>query len=121
MSPVDARTAPLQTRARLHPLLDAPTRPHARALVEIRNLAARIADARTYGWLGEVEGLRVSLAAAEQKLVSLDRAAGANQRHAAPVAAAPYSTCSPLNNRHYALARLTIAVRGRSVPPNLPR
>lgn len=38
-------------------------------LVEIRdNLTARIAEAQREGWLGEVEGLRVSLAAAEDKL-----------------------------------------------------
>ena len=38
-------------------------------LVEIRdNLAARIAEAERECWLGEVEGLRVSLAAAEDKL-----------------------------------------------------
>ena len=45
----------------------------------IRNLADRIREARTYGWLGEVEGLKVSLDAAARKLVGLDR-----QRH--PVA-----------------------------------
>jgi hypothetical protein len=39
----------------------------------IRNLADRIREAQTYGWLGEVEGLQVSLDAAERKLVSLDR------------------------------------------------
>ncbi len=38
-------------------------------LIEIRdNLAARIAEARKEGWLGEVEGLEVSLAGAEEKL-----------------------------------------------------
>ncbi|MFE9122854.1 hypothetical protein [Streptomyces sp. NPDC007172] len=38
-------------------------------LVEIRdNLHARIAEAEREGWLGEVEGLRVSLAGAEDKL-----------------------------------------------------
>lgn len=42
-------------------------------LVEIRdNLLARIAEAQREGWLGEVEGLRVSLAGAEEKLVQLD-------------------------------------------------
>ena len=45
-----------------------PTHPTA-PLVEIRdNLAARIAQAEREGWLGEVEGLQVSLAAAEDKL-----------------------------------------------------
>jgi hypothetical protein len=43
-------------------------------LVEIRdNLAARIEEATHEGWLGEVEGLEVSLAGAEDKLAQLDR------------------------------------------------
>lgn len=43
-------------------------------LVEIRdNLLARIAEAEREGWLGEVEGLRVSLAGAEDKLAQVDR------------------------------------------------
>ncbi|MFD5702552.1 hypothetical protein [Streptomyces lasiicapitis] len=42
-------------------------------LVEIRdNLLARIGEAQREGWLGEVEGLQVSLAAAEEKLAQLD-------------------------------------------------
>jgi hypothetical protein len=42
-------------------------------LAEIRdNLIARIAEAETEGWLGEVEGLQVSLAGAEEKLAQLD-------------------------------------------------
>ncbi|MFF3358214.1 hypothetical protein ACFYWN_37665 [Streptomyces sp. NPDC002917] len=42
-------------------------------LVEIRdNLADRIAEAEREGWLGEVEGLRVSLTAAEEKIAQLD-------------------------------------------------
>ncbi len=45
-------------------------------LVEIRdNLIARIAEAEHEGWLGEVEGLQVSLAGAEDKLAQLDRRA----------------------------------------------
>jgi integrase len=45
-------------------------------LVEIRdNLQARIAEAKREGWLGEVEGLQVSLAGAEQKLTQLDQRA----------------------------------------------
>ncbi|MFF1482138.1 hypothetical protein ACFVYD_32070 [Streptomyces sp. NPDC058301] len=40
---------------------------------EIRdNLVARIAEAEREGWLGEVEGLRVSLAGAEDKLAQID-------------------------------------------------
>jgi integrase len=43
-------------------------------LEEIRdNLLARIAEAQRDGWLGEVEGLQVSLAGANDKLAQLDR------------------------------------------------
>lgn len=43
-------------------------------LVEIRdNTLARIEEAEREGWLGEVEGLRVSLAGAEDKLAQIDR------------------------------------------------
>jgi len=40
----------------------------------IRNLAECIADARTNGWLGEVQGLHVSLTRAKDKHDALDRA-----------------------------------------------
>ncbi|MBA2811492.1 hypothetical protein E0500_030185 [Streptomyces sp. KM273126] len=39
----------------------------------IRNLRERITEARANGWLGEVEGLLVSLNAAMAKLTSLNR------------------------------------------------
>lgn len=39
------------------------------------NLLARIGEAKREGWLGEVEGLQVSLAAARQKLAHLDERA----------------------------------------------
>src|SRR6516225_7599239 len=43
-------------------------------LGEIRdNLVARIAEAEREGWLGEVEGLSVSLAGATDKLAQMDR------------------------------------------------
>jgi hypothetical protein len=43
-------------------------------IAEIRdNLHARIAEAEREGWLGEVEGLKVSLAGAEDKLAQIDR------------------------------------------------
>jgi integrase len=43
-------------------------------LTEIRdNLTARIAEAEREGWLGEVEGLKVSLAGAENKLAQINR------------------------------------------------
>lgn len=52
---------------------DLPDRPR---LIEIRdNLAARIAEAEREGWLGEVEGLTVSLAAARDKITQLDATA----------------------------------------------
>ena len=43
-------------------------------LLEIRdNLAARIAEAEHQGWLGEAEGLKISLHGAEDKLAQIDR------------------------------------------------
>jgi hypothetical protein len=46
----------------------------AHRLAEIaRNLTERIHEARTNGWLGEVEGLQVSLDAARSKITSLER------------------------------------------------
>jgi len=46
-------------------------------IAEIRgNLIARIAEAEREGWLGEIEGLRVSLAGAEDKLAQIDRRPG---------------------------------------------
>ncbi|MER5219342.1 tyrosine-type recombinase/integrase [Streptomyces flaveus] len=45
-------------------------------LLEVRdNLLARIAEAQREGWLAEVEGLRVSLAGAEQKLAQTEQIA----------------------------------------------
>jgi hypothetical protein len=45
-------------------------------LVEIRdNLHARIAEARQQGWLGEVDGLQISLTGAREKLAQLDQIA----------------------------------------------
>ncbi|ONI71131.1 hypothetical protein ALI144C_52365 [Actinosynnema sp. ALI-1.44] len=43
-------------------------------LIEIRdNLEARIIEAKREGWLGEVEGLRVSLAGAKDKITQIDQ------------------------------------------------
>jgi len=43
-------------------------------LADIRgNLTARIAEAQREGWLGEAQGLKVSLAAADAKLAQVDR------------------------------------------------
>lgn len=45
-------------------------------LVEIRdNLGARIAEAREQGWLGEIEGLEISLAGAQEKLAQMEHTA----------------------------------------------
>ncbi len=60
--------------------------PHQRdRLVEIRDsLVARIAEAEREGWLGEVEGLQVSLAGATSKLAQVD---------ARPHGASPVNFC----------------------------
>jgi Phage integrase family len=51
-----------------------PARRHR--IAEIRdNLLARIAEAEREGWLGEAEGLKISLAGAEQKLAQIDERA----------------------------------------------
>ena len=43
-------------------------------IAEIRdNLTARITEAEREGWLGEVEGLKISLAGAEDKLAQIGR------------------------------------------------
>jgi hypothetical protein len=43
-------------------------------IADIRdNLIARIAEAEHEGWLGEIEGLHISLAGANDKLAQIDR------------------------------------------------
>jgi hypothetical protein len=43
-------------------------------ITEIRdNLVVRIAEAEREGWLGEIEGLKISLAGANDKLDQIDR------------------------------------------------
>ena len=58
-------------------LFPGPARPgpaQRQRLLEIRdNLVARISKARREAWLGEVEGLEVSLAGANDKLAQLER------------------------------------------------
>jgi hypothetical protein len=45
-------------------------------IAEIRdNLIARISEAEREGWLGEAEGLKLSLAGAQDKLAQIDRRA----------------------------------------------
>lgn len=58
---------------------------------EIRdNLIARIVEAEREGWLGEIEGLRVSVAGAEDKLAQIDRCSGTAQ---------PSTSASPPSNQ----------------------
>lgn len=65
-------------------------------LLEIRdNLNARIAEAQREGWLGEVEGLQVSLAGAEDKLAQIDRRA--SSKHTAELGTPTLPTRSPAN------------------------
>jgi hypothetical protein len=49
----------------------------------IHNLRERITEAQMNGWLGEVQGLQISLDAAKRKLASLDRSIERN-RHTRP-------------------------------------
>jgi hypothetical protein len=63
-------------------------------LLEIRdNLNARIAEAQREGWLGEVEGLQVSLAGAEDKLAQVDRRN--SSKHTAELGTPTLPTRSP--------------------------
>lgn len=55
------------------PMLRVSPRQRQRLAEIIRNLTERVAEARANGWLGEVQGLQVSLAKAKEKLASLDR------------------------------------------------
>jgi integrase len=58
-------------------------------LTEIRdNLAARIAEAEQEGWLGEIEGLKISLAGAEDKLAQITRRASTTADLGIPAARA---------------------------------
>lgn len=55
------------------PMLRVDPRQRHRLAEIVRNLTERIAQARLNGWLGEVEGLTVSLDAAAVKLANLDK------------------------------------------------
>ncbi|MFJ9846981.1 hypothetical protein ACIRYZ_42435, partial [Kitasatospora sp. NPDC101155] len=55
------------------PVLQLDPRQKPRLIEIIQNLRERIREARANGWLGEVEGLQVSLDAATAKLTSLNR------------------------------------------------
>lgn len=52
-----------------------------RLLEIIHNLHERISEAQMNGWLGEVQGLQVSLEAAKRKLASLDRSLERNHHN----------------------------------------
>ncbi|KZF13754.1 hypothetical protein A2J01_34475 [Rhodococcus sp. EPR-134] len=52
--------------------VDPRARPRLAAIIE--NLRDRIAEARTNGWLGEIQGLQISLDAAAGKMAALNRA-----------------------------------------------
>ena len=56
-------------------------RQRPRLIEIIRNLGERISEAQMNGWLGEVQGLEVSLEAAKRKLVSLDRSLERNHNN----------------------------------------
>jgi len=63
-------------------------------IAEIRgNLLDRIAEAEREGWPGEIEGLKISLAGAEDKLAQIDRRAGPVDL-GIPVAAGPQQKAS---------------------------
>jgi hypothetical protein len=70
-----ARSAPpASTNAVLRCALHWPDPAQRPRIAEIRdNLIARIAEAEREGWLGEAEGLKISLAGAEDKLAQVDR------------------------------------------------
>ena len=59
----------------------------------IENLTARLTEAHEHGWLGEVDGLEVSLSAAGEKLVAMRRMSDHNP---VPVQLVPRSTPAPL-------------------------
>ena len=55
-------------------------------IVDIRdNLLARIAEAEREGWLGEAEGLRISLAGAEDKVAQIDRSSSTSTDLGMPI------------------------------------
>jgi hypothetical protein len=56
-------------------MLQVDPRQRARLVEIVRNLQDRIAEAKAHGWLGEVEGLKVSLDVGAAKLAALDRTA----------------------------------------------
>ncbi|MFF4955009.1 hypothetical protein [Streptomyces chattanoogensis] len=72
----DRAQSPLAARKSATSAQESATRPIGLRGTIRDNLIARIAEAETEGWLGEVEDLRVSLAGAEEKLRQFDRSHG---------------------------------------------
>ena len=78
-------------------------------IAEIRdNLTARISEAEREGWLGEIEGLKISLAGANDKLAQIDRRArrqpvdlGIPAIPAYPAAPRPRPDISPVSPSSY--------------------
>jgi hypothetical protein len=67
------------------PMLRIDPRQRGRLIEIAKNLQDRISEARANGWLGEVQGLQVSLEAARTKLTSLDRLVRNNNNRTGPV------------------------------------
>ena len=64
-------------------------------IAEIRdNLTARITEAESEGWLGEIEGLQISLAGANDKLAQIDRRRRGRQPVALGLPAMPAAATS---------------------------
>ena len=64
-------------------------------IAEIRdNLTARIIEAESEGWLGEIEGLQISLAGANDKLAQIDRRRRGRQPVALGLPAMPAAATS---------------------------
>lgn len=55
------------------PMLRPDPKQEARLIEITENLAARLSEAERQGWLGEIEGIKISLAGAEQKLDQMRR------------------------------------------------
>ena len=55
------------------PMLRVDPRARSRLAAIIENLRDRIGEARTNGWLGEIQGLQISLDAAANKMLTLER------------------------------------------------
>jgi hypothetical protein len=77
------------------PVLQIDPRQRGRLIEIIQNLRERIREARGNGWLGEVEGLQVSLDAATAKLNSLRRAPADGRRQLADLGMPVFTDQAP--------------------------